>query len=255
MSISFEKRKDIIMDIIHKDDRVRIIDLIKVLGVSGETVRRDLDRMEKENLLKKVHGGAVREKGGSQEAPFDKKSMVKSEEKQMICKAAAELVEDGDIIFIGHGTTPLEMVHYLKEKKGVIIITPSMPILLLCLEVFEGRVIFTGGELVREQKLTAGPIAENVIGELKANKAFIAAGGISAKSGVTDYDLYGATLSRKMMERADEVIVLADNTKFGKTTFAHIASLSEISIVVSDSGFPKEWEKILDSFEVNTVVG
>lgn len=243
------------MELLHKHDRLRIPELVEVLGVSGETIRRDLDRMEKENLLKKVHGGAVRDKGNSLELPFERKSMVNAEEKRAICEAAAALVEDGDIIMIGHGTTTLEMVRYLKGKKGITIITPSVPILTLCLEVFDGRVIFTGGELGREQKLTAGPIAEKVIGELKGDKAFISAGGISAKNGITDYDLYGATLSRKMMERTDEVIVLADNSKFGKTTFAHIAPLTEVSIVVSDKGYPKEWDEILDSFEVKAVIG
>ncbi|NSL51053.1 DeoR/GlpR family DNA-binding transcription regulator [Calidifontibacillus erzurumensis] len=255
MSVSYEERKKVIIDILNRQDRVRIPELINILGVSGETIRRDLDKMEKENLLKKVHGGAVREKR-SFELPYDQKTLVNAEEKHAICKAAAELVEDGDIIMIGHGTTTAHMVHYLKDKKDVMIITPSIPILTMCLDgYFDGRVIFVGGELGREQKLTAGPIAERIIEELKVNKAFIAAGGISAKSGITDYDIYGANLSRKMMERADDVIVLADHSKFGKVTFAHIASLSEISILVTDKGLSNEWRKIMDSFEIKTIIG
>lgn len=255
MSVSYEERKKVIAEILSRQDRVRIPELIDALGVSGETVRRDLDRMEKENLLKKVHGGAVREKS-SFEAPFDQKSSVNSQEKHSICKAAADLVEDGDIIMIGHGTTPSHMVQYLKEKKGVMIVTPSIPVLMMCLEgFFDGRVIFIGGELGREQKVTVGPISERIIDELKVNKAFIAAGGISVKSGITDYDIDGANLSRKMMERADDVVVLADHSKFGKVAFARIASLSEISILVTDRGLPNEWNKIMDSLEIQTVIG
>ncbi|MFE8700880.1 DeoR/GlpR family DNA-binding transcription regulator [Cytobacillus sp. FJAT-54145] len=255
MSISFEERKKVIFNMLNRQDRVRIAELVDVLGVSGETIRRDLDRMEKENLLKKVHGGAVMEKGHSLEPPFDKKSMVNAEGKRNICRAAAELVEDGDIIMIGHGTTPSHMVSYLKGKKNITIVTPSIPILMMCLDGFEGRVIFTGGELGKDQKLTAGPIAEKMIDELKANKAFIAPGGISTESGITDYDIFGANLSRKLMERADEVIVLADYSKLGKTTFAHISSLSEMDRLITDKPLSPDWLIQLDSLEINIVVG
>ena len=254
MSVSFEERKKVIINILSKQDRVRIPELVDILGVSGETIRRDLDRMEKENLLKKVHGGAVKEKGAF-ELPYDQKSMVNAEEKYAICKAAADIVEDGDIIIIGHGTTASHMIHYLKDKKGVMIVTPSVPILLMCLDGhFVGRVIFTGGELDKEQKLTAGPIAENMLGELKVNKAFIAAGGISVNGAITDYDINGANLSRKMIERADDVVILADHSKFGKATFAHIASLPEISTVITDSKLSSEWRKRLESFDIKTVM-
>ncbi len=255
MSISFEERKKTILGILNRHEQVRIVELVDVLGVSGETIRRDLDRLGKENLLKKVHGGAVREKGQVIEPPFEKKSMVNAEGKQFICKAAAELVENGDIIMIGHGTTPSHMVSFLHEKKDVTIVTPSIPILMMCLDHFDGRVIFTGGELGKDQKLTAGPIAEKMLGDLKADKAFIAAGGISAVSGVTDYDIYSANLSRIMMERADEVVILADHTKFDKTTFAHVSSLSEASIVVTDKKLSDYWCEKLNSLEIKMVVG
>lgn len=256
MSISFEERKKAILEILNIQERLRIVDLVEMLGVSGETIRRDLDRMAKENLLKKVHGGAVKEKGHLLEPPFDQKSMVNAEGKRFICRAAAKLVEDGDIIMIGHGTTPSHMVTFLAEKKDLTIVTPSIPVLTMCLEHgFKGRVIFTGGELGKEQKLTAGPIAEKMIGELKANKAFIAPGGICLKSGMTDYDIYGANLSRKMMERADEVIVLADYSKFGKTTFAHISSLSKVTSLVTDKELPADWCNMLNSFELKILVG
>lgn len=255
MSISFEERKKFIFDLLNRHERVRIMELVDALGVSGETIRRDLDRMDKENLLNKVHGGAVRAKGHSLEPPFEQKSEVNADGKRVICKAAAEMVEAGDIIMIGHGTTPSHLVSFLEKKKDVTIVTPSIPILMMCLEGFEGRVIFTGGELRKDQRLTAGPIAENMIGELKANRAFIAPGGISFKSGITDYDIYGANLSRKMMERADEVVILADYTKFSKTTFAHISSFSEATTLITDRRLSADWRKLLASLGIKVVIG
>ncbi|PLT32705.1 DeoR/GlpR family DNA-binding transcription regulator [Bacillus sp. V5-8f] len=255
MSIPYEERKRVIVDILDRDERVRITELTNLLGVSGETIRRDLNRMDKEHLLKKVHGGAVKQRERYLEPPFEKKLMVNADGKRRICKAAAGMVEDGDIIMISHGTTTSYMVPYLAQKKHITVVTSSIHILIMCLEGFEGKVIFSGGEMGRDQKLTAGPIAEKVMMHIKANKAFIAPGGISKNNGLTDYDLYGASLSRKMMERADEVIILADHSKFGKTTFAHISPLLESTTLVTDTILSSEWRTIIDLLDMNIVIG
>jgi DeoR/GlpR family transcriptional regulator of sugar metabolism len=245
MSLSFEERKKTILESLVREEKVKVRVLAKLLQVSDETIRRDLDRLEKEGILKKVYGGAVKTKFHCWELPFDQKTTINKKEKKAICKTAASLVEDGDIIMIGNGTTPLEIVHYLTDKNDITLITHSIPVLLLAMEVFNGRVIFTGGEIERNQKYTSGPLSEKTIEYLKANKAFIAAGGISTVDGITDYDISGSSVSRKMIERSEEVIILADHTKFGKTTFSYMCSLSDASMIISDKNCPEEWKKIL----------
>jgi len=253
MSLSFEERKKLILRTLERDEKVQVNVLANALAVSGETIRRDLDKLEKEGLLKKVYGGAVKAKF-SLELPFDQKTTINAQEKRAICKAAASLVEDGDSIFIGHGTTPLEIVRFLDQKKNVTVITPSIPVLLLAKETFPGRIIFIGGEFERNQKFTGGPLADIVLQQLKANKAFIAAGGVSMKDGITDYDLQGSSSSRKMMERVEEAIILADHTKFGKTTFAHICPLSDVSMIITDKKCPEEWKNILAQKEIELLI-
>lgn len=253
MSLSYEERKKIIIQSLDRDEKVQVRELATALEVSGETIRRDLDRLEKEGMLKKVYGGAVKEKF-SLELPFDKKTTINPMGKRAICKKAAELVEDGDSILIGHGTTPVDIVRYLDDKKNITIITPSIPVLLLTMESFTGKVIFIGGEYEANQKFTSGPLSDAILQQLKVNKAFVAAGGLSMNDGVSDYDLEGASSSRKMMKRADEAIIFADHTKFGKTTFAHICPLTDISMIITDRECSEEWSTIFADNEIEVLV-
>jgi DeoR/GlpR family transcriptional regulator of sugar metabolism len=254
MSVSFEERKSTILAELNKEEKVYVRELASQLQVSDETIRRDLDRLEKEGILKKMYGGAIKTKTQIRELPFDEKTTIHKKEKQSICKAAANLVEDGDVIMIGNGTTPLEIVPHLANKTNVTLITHSIPVMLLAIEYFKGRVIFTGGEFRRSQKYTSGPLSERMLEMLKANKAFISAGGISLTNGITDYDISGSSVSRKMIERSDEVIVLGDHTKFGQTTFAQMCTLSEISMIITDKECPQEWKTILAKKEVELLI-
>lgn len=253
MSLSFEARRKVILQSLEQDEKVQVRQLANRLGVSGETIRRDLDKLEKEGKLVKVYGGAIKTRD-TLELPFDQKTTINQQEKTQICKMAAKLVEDGDSIMIGHGTTSLDIVRYLGNKKNVKVITTSVPVLLLAMEKFEGEIIFIGGEVERNQKFTSGPLAEKVLNQLKVNKAFIAAGGVSIRDGISDYDLHGSIISRKMMERADETFVLADYTKFGKTTFAHICPLSDVSMIISDNKCPEEWRIKLEENDIELLI-
>lgn len=245
MSLSFEKRKIKILAMLKQEGRVQVRAIAKELQVSDETVRRDLERLDKEGQLKKVYGGAVKIEAKTFELPFEEKRMMNTKEKRAICKQAAELVQEDDIIFIGNWTTPLEIVRFLGNKPKITVITPSLPVLLLALDHFPGKIIFIGGEIDNNQKYTSGPLSENMIRQLKANKAFIAAGGISDVNGVTDYDINGSSISRKMMERSDEVIILADHSKFGETAFSYMCELTDATKLITDKHCPKEWRNIV----------
>jgi DeoR/GlpR family transcriptional regulator of sugar metabolism len=253
MSLSFEERKKIINKLLEEDGKVNVNELANDLEVSGETIRRDLERLEKDGILRKVYGGAIKEKK-SVELPYDKKTAVNVLEKRAICKKAAEFVEDGDSIAIGHGTTPVEIVRYLGDKKNVTIITPSIPVLLLAMECFSGNVIFIGGELEANQKFTSGPLSDLVFSQLKADKAFMAAAGITVAEGFSDYSLSAAASSRKMMKRADEVFLLADHTRFGKNTFAHVCPLKDVSAVITDKICSEEWQNTFSENGIELVI-
>jgi len=250
MSLSFEKRKKKILERLREEGRVEVPALAELLQVSTETIRRDLERLDSEGRLKKVHGGAIKVEANSLELPFDVKTRLYAEEKAAIGKYAASLVKDGDTIMLGNGTTTIEIIRHLGNRRDVTIVTHSTPALLLALEVFAGKVIFIGGEMNKRQKTTEGPLAELILNQLRVNKAFIPAGGVSLLDGITEYELSEANISRKMMDRADETFFLADSSKFGKTTFANVCSLEEVYSIITDRHCDPEWVRQLSDNDI-----
>ncbi|KAF9119550.1 hypothetical protein BGX30_003768 [Mortierella sp. GBA39] len=210
------------------EGKVRVHELAEMFGVSTETIRRDLDRLEKEGKLRKVYGGAVRVRSGFTEPTFTNRSLMHRSEKQEIGKLAASLIEDGETVLLDNGTTTLEIMRNVMERPQVTVITNSA---------------------------ATGMISHELLDRFKVNKAFISAGGISLTDGITDYHLEEALLSRKMIERTEEAILVADHSKFGVTTFAQIAPLTQISMVVTDAGCSREWIDALKQLDIEIISG
>ncbi|TVY10945.1 DeoR/GlpR family DNA-binding transcription regulator [Paenibacillus cremeus] len=254
MSLTFEHRKKIIVDLLMKEEKVQVHSLSAELHVSAETIRRDLDRLENEGVLRKVYGGAVRARMESVEPSFAHRSKTFAEEKAAIGKLAASLIEQGDTILIDNGTTTLEIVRHLQDRPDVTLLTHSVPVLQLAMTTFKGRILFIGGEVDVETGSATGTIAESLLDQFKVHKSFISVGGISLIDGISDYDLKEARISRKMIERSVETIVLADHSKFGKTTFAAIAPLHKVSMIITDRKCPEEWTQHLQASDIELLI-
>ncbi|MDF2478563.1 MAG: DeoR family transcriptional regulator [Sphingobacterium sp.] len=254
MSLAFEQRKKKILDQLRKEKSIQIPDLAEALHVSSETVRRDLGRLEKEGKLKKVYGGAVLPGSNLWEPPYGQKSLINAEEKKSIGRLAATLVEDEDIIMVGNGTTTVEMIDFLSTKKNVTLITYSAPVLLRAMKSFKGPIIFIGGEVDINQESTHGLLAELSLKQLRADKAFIPAGGISIADGINDYDLNEAKMSGLLKERSNELVVVADHSKLGVATFAHICSIKEISTLVTTGPCPEDLKNHLHEHNVQLML-
>ncbi|WP_438347502.1 DeoR/GlpR family DNA-binding transcription regulator [Paenibacillus sp. FA6] len=255
MSLTYEERRQTILAQLDIDGKVQVHALAKLFNVSTETIRRDLDRLEKEERLRKVYGGAVRMRSEITEPEFLKRSQMHQNEKQNIGKLAASLIEDGETVMLDNGTTTLEIMRHLKDRADVTVITNFVPILTCALEEFKGTVIFAGGEVNASNQAATGAIAHHLLDQFKVNKAFISAGGVSLSDGITEYNLDEALLSRKMMQRAEESILVVDHSKFGVTTFAQISPIEHISMIVTDSGCSKEWIDAIRELDVEILVG
>lgn len=254
MSLTYEERKKTILEQLMKEEKVQVFLLSEQLSVSPETIRRDLDRLDKEGMLKKVYGGAVKARTESWEPPFIQRTQINHTEKESIGKLAASLVKEGETIMIDNGTTTIEVIRYLRDRSDVTIVTHSVPALLLAMEMFKGRIVFAGGEIDVHLQSAGGALTERVLQQFKVHKAFISVGGISLVDGITDYDLKEVSISRKMMERAEEVIVLADHSKLGISTFAQIASLQEVSMIITDQHCSTEWVEHLKEKNVEILI-
>jgi len=248
--LSYDGRKKQIMHKLAELGQVRVQELALGLEVSEETIRRDLERLDREGKLKKVYGGALQVAYGAVEPSIERKHASHVREKQAIGRLAASLVQDGDSILLGNGTTVIEMIRFLQDKHHLTLITHYTPALLTAMELFNGKIIFIGGEIDVGHQSANGPLAHGMLANLKVDKAFISAGGVSVEEGISDYDLEEAEISRLMTQRAQTTVVLADSSKLGRTAFAHIGPLALADTLITDAGCPEEWKRQLAEQQV-----
>ncbi len=237
------ERLNVVSAIVQKEGRVTIGDICARFGVSEMTARRDLIKLTQAGLTRRIHGGAINAFGRSFEPPYQSRSISNIETKRAIGLKAAGLVTDGDSIALDIGTTTLEIARALKDRHNLTIVTASLPIAYeFVSDISFGtdiRLILTGG-IIRPGELSMiGHIAEQTYGEIHVDKAFIGIGGISLEDGLTEYNLEDSLVKRSLIKTARQIIVVADSSKFGCTTFASICPISAVDTIVTDGGISK----------------
>lgn len=248
MSLNAIDRKRVILELIDKEEKVKTIDLVKILGVSSESVRRYLDELESENKLKKVYGGAI--KIDRDEPELIKRNNINTEAKISIAEVASNFVEDNDCIVIDEGTTCLHMIQYIINKKNLTIVTNSCTVLFELINcknkgLYDGEVIFVGGKVNSKHERTAGQIAMEIMDNIFVDKAFISVEGFLDTFGISSADQNKALLSRTYMKNSKENFVLCDGSKIGRASVYKIADIVDIDRVISDIEAPKEWDETL----------
>jgi DeoR/GlpR family transcriptional regulator of sugar metabolism len=233
MAISYV-RKTYILKEIERQGEVRVTDLAVALGVSEMTIRRMLTELENENLIRKVHGGAVSGQGRGYEPPYVLRATRSTDLKIKIGSAAAQLVEDGDCIAIDVGSTTAELAKKLQSKHNLTIMTPSLRIANILINNKDIRLILPGGIIRLGEESLVGDLVRQAFNGLFVDKLFLAVGCIDVDKGFTEYNIDDVLVKKIMISSAKEVIVLADSTKFGHVAFAQIASFNEVDKLVTD---------------------
>lgn len=251
MSLLSEERKRIILDELDRFGKVKVDLLARRLQVSNETIRRDLDALESIGKLKRVYGGAVKKSYQEGEPPYQLRQGLNQEAKRAIGKKASELLQDGDTVVIDTGTTVLELARSIFGKKHLTVLTNSLPVASLLTDslnqgMFTGKIILLGGELNPLQQSISGSLCEKMLETFHIDKAFVSIGGISLSTGISDYDINEAMVSRAMINVSKEVIVLADHSKIGVQAFCKIAPLDAVDVIISDQEMPASWAAELD---------
>ncbi|WP_274436522.1 DeoR/GlpR family DNA-binding transcription regulator [Alicyclobacillus sp. ALC3] len=232
---------------------VRVVDLVERFGVSGETIRRDLELLEQQGVVRRVYGGAV----DARQSPvqlYHSRKRHRVAAKRAIGALAASLVEDGETIIIDVGTTALSFAMQLFEKKRLTVITPSLQVALLMKRNSDARVIVTGGELEDDEPYLTGPIAEGVFERFHANRAFIAAGGLSLDRGLTDYNDAEVQVRKVMLKSASQIIGLIDSSKMGVRATSVIGDITALDMMVTDSGIAGELTRGIQESGVEVLV-
>ncbi len=234
------QRQAFILERVREQGGVRVADLVRALGVSDMTVRRDLELLQERGLLEKVHGGAASIEGSSKFEPgFTIKSGMMEREKGYIADVAAGMVEPGTAIAISAGTTTFALARRLVDVPGLTVVTNSVPVAEALYK--DGRsdqtVILSGGVRTPSDALV-GPPAVQVIQSLHVDTVFMGVHGMHARSGFTTPNILEAETNRAMIDAGRRLVVLADHTKWGVVGISSIGTLEEAEVLITDSGLP-----------------
>lgn len=213
---------------------VGFTELAEEFGVSEMTIRRDLETLEADGLARRVRGGAISAVSRSYEPPLAVRATTAAAAKAAIGAAAAALVNDGDTVIIDVGTTTLELARALHGRRGLTVVTASLPIAVELGNDPDIRVLVTGGQVRNGELSLTGGAAEDAFGATNCDLAFIGIAGICATPGLTEYNQDDARVKRAAIAAARRSVVLADSSKLGRVAFATVAPLSAIDAVVTD---------------------
>ncbi len=228
-----EERYDKILEILEKEQYVSAAKLSKMLYVSLPTIRRDLAELGRRHQIIRSHGGAKKIQAEHIVTPLNFRKTVNVTEKRELCRRAAKLVNDNDIIFIDASTTTLQMADFLSEKKGITVITNGIPIASLLVK--KGIKTFcTGGEIFENSMAHFGSFAEDFIRRFNIDTFFFSCHGVNEKGMLTDPSLPETQIRKVAINQSKKTVFLCDKTKFSLSTPYNLISIEEIDCVITN---------------------
>jgi DeoR family transcriptional regulator, fructose operon transcriptional repressor len=236
MSLLAEERRFRIREMLSRERTVSASDLIRDLGVTAATVRRDLAVLEKEGVLIRSHGGAVSRTSSTNFQPsYEALGRSNRAEKQAIAREAERLILDGETVFLEGSTTVYELARRLLHRNRLTVITNSPPIVDEFQRSQHVSVISTGGELQKDVFYLSGVWAQRALSEIRVDKAVLGVSAIDPQYGISTASQAEAQIKKMILKSARVSIALADHSKFGNQGFAYVGPTTDIDILVTDS--------------------
>jgi len=237
-----------------ENETVSIHNLCDKFKISRNTLRRDLTELEECGCLTKIYGGvsAIHQ---ADFIPVTERSMCNKAAKELIGKLAAQLVEDGDTIFIDSGTTALNIIPNLFDKKNITIITLSMAVLSMVTKYREFQIMAVGGQYNPDTSSFFGPETIVALEGLHIVKAFIGCSGVTVESGITNMTYYEPILKNKVIERSRKVILVSDTSKMGYNATRSVCPLNKVHMLVSEKQPPMDIINYCNQFGIKIVYG
>ncbi len=248
------ERRSSIEQIINENGSVLVTDLARQFDVTAETIRNDLLKLEKQGVLIRTYGGATLVENNSTDMTITERDTVNYEEKQRIGKRAAQMIRNGETIFLDASTSAWHLARNIKDKSGITVITNASKIVSELAECDGIRVICTGGELTPRNMSYIGRIAENTIREnYFANKCFFSCKGVSLLHGLADSSEGEAEVKKTMIKNSESVIFLCDHNKLGRLGVPTIAGLDSVDCFITDVKLSEEWNEELERYDVSLI--
>jgi DeoR family transcriptional regulator of aga operon len=251
------QRRAQIAEMARQAGSVRVADLAELFKISEVTIRNDLVQLEREGLVVRDRGGAVptgKTRDIKSLIAVEKRAHLQTDEKQRIARAAAAMVEPGDTILMDAGTTVVEMAQFLADVSPLTVVTNALNVALEMSSRTSARIILLGGTFSRESTSTLGSMAEQALGELLVQKAFLGTQAFDQEHGINYTSLENPQVKRAMTRAARRVVLLSDSSKLGHAGFIKVAPISAAQTLITDTGLPAEAKEAIEAMGVEVVL-
>ena len=239
--IQNHERRGRLLDLIRVRGFAALEELVRELGVSESTIRRDLDALEEQGAAKRTHGGVLYAGGMPRLAEFDERQPSHWAAKRAIAVKAAEVINDGETVLLDGGTTTYEVARLLVGR-SLQVVTNSLPVANLFASESRTDLVLLGGYVSPRTGVCLGPYANELLARLHVTTTILSAAGI-ADEGLFNAHLLLAETEQAMLRAAGRVVVVADSSKFGQKSLTLVSPLDAIDLVVSDNGLPDDWRQ------------
>ena len=252
-NISGFERQSQILQLIQRCQRISITEICSKFRVSEATARRDLEVLAGEGKVRRVHGGAVTLDETPPEQPILQRQAEQAQEKARIGQAAAGLILDGETVFLGSGTTVLEVARALRSRHSLTVLTNSLPVINVLAGVAGMTVICLGGMLRDSELSFIGHITENALAEVRADRVVIGTRAISLEHGLSHEYLPETMTDRAILKAGREIIVVADHTKFGREAALLLTPIAAIHTIVTDQEVARDFIDSASKFGIQVI--
>lgn len=248
------ERRQHILSLVQRDGRVLVTELSDALGISPITIRKDLDHLEAKGAVQRTHGGALSPQGSTMlDLTLKEKEHHQAKEKHRIAAAAAKLVKNGQCVLLDSGTTVTAVARALREFSNLTIVTNAVNIAAELSDTgFE--IILTGGTLRKNSFSLVGPMAEDMLSQIRADILFLAVDGFDPKIGITTPNVLESRVNRAMVNASRKVVAVCDSTKFSRSSMALIVPPTAIHAVITDDQIPPASADILRNAGVELII-
>ena len=245
------ERRNQILEKLQTEKKVVVSELSQLYGVSEETIRRDLEKLEKEGYATKSYGGAVLNENVGIELPFNERKNQNIVGKQKMAEIAASLVEEGEHIFLDASTTAVFVAKALKEKKNLTVITNSVEILLELSDVSGWNIISTGGLLEERYLAFFGSRTDEVIRSYYVDKVIFSCKALDSRLGMMESQEAIASTKKTMIGSGRKNILVAENRKFGRSSFSVVGHLHDVNVVITDRKPDEQWLRLFKGLGID----
>ena len=248
------ERQKLIHSLLVRQGRLRVTEIVEQFSISEATARRDLESLASQGKARRVHGGIIAVEQAPPELPILEREGEEANDKILIGRATAQLILDRETVFLGSGTTVLEVARNLRNRQNLIVITNSLPVLNMLVGIKEITIISLGGMLRDSELSFIGHITEQALTEVRTDKVIMGTRGVSLEHGLTNDYLQETLTDRAILKISREVIIVADHTKVNRVSTALLAPLKSVNTFVTDSKSDRKFIQLLKKQDIKVIV-